>query len=81
MSFSSFLLSSPIDLRPMFANNGLAGASNALLVIIRTALFCSFWSLSMSVVLQHPQTEEQYLKRGFYTSASMNYVVEIVFHA
>ena len=38
--------------------------SNALLVVILTALFCSFWSLLMKVVLQHPQTDEQYLKCG-----------------
>ena len=42
----------------------ILGASNALLVIILTALFCTFWSLFISVVLQHPQTEEQYLKYG-----------------
>ena len=64
VSFNSFSLSSLIDLRPSFANSGVAGISNALLVVILTALFCSFWSLLMKVVLQHPQTDEQYLKCG-----------------
>ena len=64
ISFNSFSLCSLTDLKPRFANSGFAGASNALLVIIPTALFCSLWSLFMSVVLQHPQTEEQYLKSG-----------------
>ena len=65
ISFNSFSLSSLIDLKPRFANSGFARASNALLVIILNALFCSFWSLFMSAVLQHPQTEEQYLKCGY----------------
>ena len=64
ISFNSFSLGSLIDPKPRFANSGFAGASNALLLIIQTALFCSFWSLVMSVVLQHHQTEEQYLKCG-----------------
>ena len=38
--------------------------SNALLVIILTALFCSFCCLFIQVVLQHPKTKEQYLKHG-----------------
>ena len=64
ISFSSFSLSSLIGFRPRFANSDFAGASNTLLAIILTALFCSFWCLFMSVVLQNPQTEEQYLKCG-----------------
>ena len=36
------------NIRPLrYTNSGLAGESNALLVIILTALFCSFWSLLM----------------------------------
>ena len=64
ISFNSFSLSSLIDLRPRFANSGLAGVSNELLFITLAALFCNFWSLFMKVVLQHPQTEEKYLKYG-----------------
>ena len=39
IGFNSYSLSSLIDLRPRFANNGLAGASNALLIIILAVLF------------------------------------------
>ena len=64
MSFNSFSLSSLVDHRPRFTDSGLAGVSNVMLAIILTALFCSFWSLFMSVVLQIPHTEEQYLNCG-----------------
>ena len=64
ISFVSRSKSSLTDPKPRFVNNGLAGASNALLLIILTAPFCSFQNLFMSDVLQHPQTEWQYRKCG-----------------
>ena len=67
-----------------FVSFSLSSLTNALLGIILTALFYSFWSLFMSVVLQHPQTEEQYLKwvlLCLYTSSSRYSVVGTVLHA
>ena len=84
ISFNSFLLSLLVYLKPMFANSGFAGASNALLATILTALFCSSLEsvyVSCATSPDRRATSKLWLYYASIQVFSRSSVVEIVLHA